>query len=482
MQERTAEESTGTPPRRELLFVDDDPMIVESLALALEDEYIVYSAEGRKQAKELLHRLAAPPSLALVDLGLPPRPHKPEQGFQLIDELLAFNPNMKILVLSGQGEQANIQHALTLGAVDFIPKPCDVPLLRTRLRHQVMMLEAERQRGGGEGSEEGLLGKSQAIATLHALVRQFADTPFPALIQGESGSGKELVAEYLHEQSGRARQPFLSINCAAFPKELLDAQLFGHAKGAYTGASQSRAGFFEDAGDGSLFLDEIGELPAELQSKLLRVLENGEYYRLGETQPRTSKARIIAATNRDLRGEVRRGTFRQDLYHRLSVLSIQVPPLREREDDCLLLLDHFRNMYAAGAAPFRLDAEAEDFLRKYSFPGNVRELRNIVIRLGAKYPGRTVGIRQLSEEVEADFSGELPGAEHAEIDETLRQELESGRFRLDDCLEDRERRYVTLALKLSNGNLSRAARLLGINRTTLYSRIQRLSIQSPEQS
>jgi DNA-binding NtrC family response regulator len=482
MQERTAEAAPRTVPRRELLFVDDDPMIVESLSLALEDEYIVYSAEGRKQARDLLHRLEAPPSLALVDLGLPPRPHKPDQGFELIDELLAFNPNMKILVLSGQGEQANIQHALTLGAVDFIPKPCDVPLLRTRLRHQVMMLDAERQQGGGESSGEGLLGKSNAIATLHALVGQFADTPFPVLIQGESGSGKELVAEHLHEQSGRARLPFLSINCAAFPKELLDAQLFGHAKGAYTGASQSRAGFFEEAGEGSLFLDEIGDLPADLQSKLLRVLENGEYYRLGETQPRTSKARIIAATNRDLRGEVRSGAFRQDLYHRLGVLTIQVPPLREREDDCLLLLDHFRRMYAAGAAPFRLDAEAEKFLRGYAFPGNVRELRNIVIRLGAKYPGRTVGIKQLSPEVEADFTAGLPAAAATEVDESLRQELERGRFSLDDRLTDWERRYVTLALELSNGNLSRAARLLGINRTTLYSRIQRLSIQSPEQT
>jgi DNA-binding NtrC family response regulator len=223
-------------------------------------------------------------------------------------------------------------------------------------------------------------------------------------------------------------------------------------------------------------------LPADLQSKLLRVLENGEYYRLGETQPRTSKARIIAATNRDLRGEVRRGTFRQDLYHRLGVLTIQVPPLREREDDFLLLLEHFRSMYSAGAAPFRLDAEAEEFLRRYSFPGNVRELRNIVIRLGAKYPGRTVGVKQLGGEVEADFSGGLPPAAEAEIDESLQQELERGRFSLDDRLEEWERRYVTLALELAKGNLSRAARLLGINRTTLYSRLQRLSIEPPEQT
>jgi DNA-binding NtrC family response regulator len=480
MSENTAELAAPAPARRELLFVDDDPLIVESLSLALQDQYVVYSAESRKQAKELLHRMKNPPSLALVDLGLPPRPHKPDQGFELIDELLAFNPNMKILVLSGQGEHATIQHALTLGAVDFVPKPCDVPLLRTRLAHQVMMLEAEQAQGGGESSDESLLGKSQAIETLHSLVRQFADTPFPVLIQGESGSGKELVARRLHEQSHRARLPFLTINCAAFPKDLLEAQLFGHAKGAFTGAAQSRAGFFEEAGEGSLFLDEIGELPADLQSKLLRVLENGEYYRLGETQPRTSRARIIAATNRDLRGEVRRGTFRPDLYHRLSVLTISVPPLRDRDDDWLVLLDHFRRMYAAGAAPFRLGSDAEEFLRGYPFPGNVRELRNIVIRLGAKYPGRTVGLEQIRAEVEADYAAPESEESSAEAEAAVRKDLARGNFVLDERLREWERLYVTAALELSNGNLSRAARLLGINRTTLYSRLQRLSVQVPE--
>lgn len=463
----------------ELLLVDDDPLIVESLSLVLGDDFLVYSAESRKQTRDLVQRLGRAPSLALVDLGLPPLPHNPSEGFELINELIVFNPNVKILVLSGQSEKANIQHALTLGAVDFVPKPCDVPLLKARLDHQIMILDAEVAKGGGELSEESLLGHSQALETLHALIGQFADTPFPVLIEGESGSGKELVARYVHDQSARVKSPFLTINCAAFSAELLEAQLFGHSKGAFTGATANRAGFFEDAGDGSLFMDEIGEMPLDLQSKLLRVLENGEFYRLGETQTRVSNARIIAATNRDLREEVRVGRFRQDLYHRLSVLAIQVPPLRERERDCLVLLDHFRQLYALNNESFSLNKEAEACLLEYSFPGNVRELRNIAIRLSAKYPGKTVSVEQLRNELETAFVAVSPDS-GGEVVESVQRELMEQAFRLDDTLKEWEKRYVTTALKLSGGNLSKAARLLGINRTTLYSRLQRLGIDSPE--
>ena len=465
----------------ELLFVDDDPLIVESLSLALRSDYQVYTAESRKQTKLLLQKLEHIPALALIDLGLPPVPHDPAEGFALIHELIAFNSNIKILVLSGQNETANIQHALTLGAVDFIPKPCDVLLLKSRLNHQLMMIEAEQaQQAAEDGGGGSLLGESQAIRTLHELITQFADVPFPVLIEGESGSGKELVAQHLHKRSGRCRAPFMTINCAAFTAELLEAQLFGHVKGAYTGATAGHSGFFEDAGEGVLFMDEIGELPLNLQSKLLRVLENGEYYRVGETQARKSDARIIAATNRDLREEVRTGRFRQDLYHRLSVLTIKTPPLREREKDALLLLEHFKNMYALNdGLPFDLEKDARDCLLEYAFPGNVRELRNIVIRLSAKYPGRKVGVEALRNELETDITGlesEMPPVDN----ESLKRDLMSKSFRLEDKLGDWERHYITLALDMSAGNLSKAARLLGMNRTTLYSRIQRLSIKAPE--
>ncbi|MGQ0656741.1 MAG: sigma-54-dependent transcriptional regulator [Chromatiales bacterium] len=459
-----------------LLLIDDDPLIVDSLKFVLEDSYHVHAAANRAEAKAILRKLPVIPGLALVDLGLPPTPHTAAEGFALVEELLAFNPAMKILVLSGQSSRANIQHALTLGAVDFIPKPADALLLKARLSHQQMMLEAEQPETAVAPSAERILGRSPAMQTLRALIRQFGPAPFPVLLEGESGSGKELVAQALHSESERANGPFLAVNCAAFTGELLESQLFGHARGAFTGADSAKAGFFEQAGAGTLLLDEIGEFPLPLQAKLLRVLENGEYYRIGETDPRVARARIIAATNRDLREEVRIGRFRQDLYHRLSVLTVRVPPLRERDDDCLLLLQNFRDLYATKAAPFALAQEAEQQLREYSFPGNVRELRNIVIRLGAKYAGRTVGVRELAAELESDvISTTAPETETLEA--AAAQEMKGRGFTLDQALAEWERRYINVALRISGGNLSKAARLLGVNRTTLYSRLQRLSIK-----
>jgi len=449
-----------------VLLVDDDPLICESLDFVLAGEFRVHLSATRREAKSLVTERGEFPPLALIDLGLPPDPHRPDEGFALIRELLAACPRMKILVLSGQSDRANIQHALSLGAVDFIPKPCDVELLKARLRHQLMILDAEdRHHAQAQGGDARLLGESPAMQTLWGQIERFADTPFPVLIQGESGTGKEAVAELLHERSARQAEPFLSVNCAAFTPELLEAQLFGHARGAFTGASAARAGFFEEAGHGTLFLDEIAEFPVALQPKLLRVLEKGEFYRLGETRPRTSLARIIAATNRDVLEAIRAGHFRHDLYHRLSVLTVNVPPLRERGEDSLLLLEHFRQLYASKVTPFVLDEQAKRRWLAYTFPGNVRELRNIVIRLGAKYPGRRIGLTELEPELDSQ----------SEVDEETMRQIQAGRFRLDEILSAWEQRYIDAALRLANGNLSEAARLLGVNRTTLYSKIQRLS-------
>ena len=458
-------EPTPARQRLSLLLVDDDPLIAESLEFVLRGDFDIRIAASRSEARSLVRGMSEAPSLALVDLGLPPEPHHPDQGFALVGELLAINPRMKILVLSGQSDRDNIHHALTLGAVDFIAKPADVELLRARLAHQQMILEAERAVADKHTPATALLGESRAMQTLCEQLRRYADTAFPVLIQGESGTGKELVAELLHTQSERARESFVTVNCAAFTAELLEAQLFGHQKGAFTGASAARAGFFEDAGAGTLFLDEIGEFPLELQPKLLRVLENGEYYRIGETRPRRAEARVLAASNRDLMAEIRAGTFRHDLYHRLSVLTVDVPPLRERERDCMLLLDHFRAMYAPKMTPFTLSDEAAARFQRYSFPGNVRELRNIVVRLGARYPGQCVGLTELEAELDS----------HSDLDAATMAELGGSGFRLDEILSGWEQRYINAALKLSNGNLSEAARLLGVNRTTLYSKIQRLS-------
>ncbi|MBL1141985.1 MAG: sigma-54-dependent Fis family transcriptional regulator [Proteobacteria bacterium] len=459
-----------------LLFVDDDPIIVDALSIVLQKDFDLITAESRKQVKSLLQDLSIKPSLALVDLGLPPKPHSPEEGFKLIEELMSLNDSFKILVLSGQNENENIHHALTLGAVDFIPKPCDMSLLKSRLDYQMTMLQAEFTEKELVLNETKILGESTALNTLRDLIQQFADTPFPVLIEGESGTGKELVAEELHKSSNRSNQPFLTINCAAFTPELLEAQLFGHTKGAFTGAAAERVGFFEEAGEGTLFLDEIGELPLALQSKLLRVLENGEFYRIGETRARLSKARIVAATNRDLKEEVRIGCFRQDLYHRLCVLTIHVPELKEREHDVLILMEHFRALYAAGNPQFELSDDAKAAIEQYSFPGNIRELRNITIRLSAKYSGKTVSVENLREELESDFNPQANDASNEE--EFIAQELNDRNFHLDDKISEWEKKYINHALTKCNGNLSKAARMLGVNRTTLYSRLQRLNIDS----
>ena len=473
---------TAAPIKPDLLIVDDDPLITDTLDFVLGRDFNVHVAESRAQVKSLLRQLETPPELALVDLGLPPTPHRPDEGFRLINELLALSPDIKILVLSGQNDEQNARHARALGAIEFVAKPCEPDRLKELLLKARTITAAERV---AEGGEPGIVGSGPAIAKLKQQIRQYADSPFPVLIEGESGSGKELVALSLHRQSPRAIKPYLALNCAAISPSLVEASLFGHAKGAFTSANAARSGYFEDARDGSLFLDEIGELPLELQAKLLRVLENGEYQRVGETLGRHSQARVIAATNRDLRQEVKAGRFRADLYHRLSVFTVTVPPLRDLGDDKRKLLGHFAEFYAgqSGAAAFTLDARAEQLWMDYAFPGNVRELRNIVIRLTTKCAGETVNSEQLLAELDPEQGQEpstiaLPADDHRSAVEAAKRLLLTQRhFRLDEALGRLERSYVEAALALTNGNLSQAAKLLGVHRTTLYSRMQNYGAQ-----
>ena len=461
-----------------LLLVDDDPLISETLSFALGRHFDVVTSHSRSHCRQVLRQLKQAPEVALVDLGLPPFPHRPDEGFALIGELLASAPAMKIIVLSGQNEEDNARHARTLGAIDFVAKPCApgelIKLLQGALRFAATSGPVET------ANTCSLIGASPPIQRLRQQIAQYADSSFPMLIEGESGSGKDVVAHCcLHRHTRRSQQPFLALNCAAISPGLVEPTLFGHAKGAFTGAAGAQPGYFEEAGEGTLFLDEIGELPLDLQPKLLRVLENGEYQRVGETQTRVSRARIVAATNRDLKAEVKAGRFRADLFHRLSVFTVTVPPLRDMEDDRSLLLDHFRTLYAGqtGNPPFTLAPEAQALWSRYAFPGNVRELRNIVIRLTAKYPGTTVGIGQLREELDGDVDpapmvapsgGNLEAATSA----ALAQLQSQGNIDLNAALALWERAYIEAALTLANGNVSEAARRLGINRTTLYNRME----------
>lgn len=462
-----------------LMIVDDDPLIREGLAAAFGKDFEIHLAESRATAIDLLRRLPSPPQLALIDLGLPPLQHRPDEGFHLIAELIAHTPDIRIFVLSGQDEDGNARHARALGALDFIAKPCAPERIRARFDEAMRVLPGEENDGRLPESSLGIVGHSLPIQALRKQIAMYGPMPFPVLIEGESGCGKELVAAALQRLAARPDAPFKVLNCAAISPALIESTLFGHSKGAYTGANSAQAGFFEDAADGTLFLDEIGELPLELQAKLLRVLENGEFQRVGETTTRTSTARIIAATNRNLRDAINAGTFRDDLYHRLNVFRIAVPPLRELGTDKLILLNHFRAHYAQqlGQPPFELHPEALQRWEQYSFPGNTRELRNIVIRLATKHPGQTIGLAQLEEELDplAPAGGIVSPGRPAGNCETARQqrqaELGAGDFSLDRHLHNLEADYIATALELASGNISEAAKLLGLNRTTLHSRI-----------
>ena len=477
----TAEAITREKPL--LLIVDDDPLISDTLSYSMSSSFEVITSHSRPHCIGLLRQLRQMPELALIDLGLPPWPHRPDEGFALISDLLNLAPEIKIVVLSGQGDADNARHARSLGATDFLSKPCQPDeLLRVLLRALSFRTLDAPPPAGLPASP--LIGNSLAMQRLRGQLLHYADSPFPVLIEGESGSGKEIIAvSGLHHETKRGSKPFYALNCAAISPNLVEPTLFGYAKGAFTGANAAKSGYFEDAADGTLFLDEIGELPLDLQPKLLRVLENGEFQRVGETQKRISRARIVAATNRDLRKEVRAGNFRADLYHRLSVFSLAVPPLREMGDDRLLLLDHFRLRYAAQAQqePFSLSGEARALWLRYHFPGNVRELRNIVIRLTAKFPGKTVQEAEL--ETELDLQDEplpatAPAPHHPNeegsvlVTTATRRLQQSIPFSLDQLLSETERGYIEAALRLAHGNVSQAARLLGINRTTLYNRME----------
>jgi DNA-binding NtrC family response regulator len=465
-----------------LLIVDDDPLITDTLAYALGKDFDVLASDSRQHAISLLRQRDEAPQLALVDLGLPPVPHRPDEGFALIGDLLAHSPPMKIFVLSGQNDAAHARHARALGAAEFVAKPCDPVNLKRILEHALQFRAAEIS-SSSAAAEGMLIGRSAAMQKLRSQISQCADSPFPVLIEGESGSGKEMVANALHRLSSRMEKPTLALNCAAIAPTLVEPTLFGYVKGAFTGAIANKSGYFEDAADGSLFLDEIGELPLELQAKLLRVLENGEYQRVGETQRRFSRARVIAATNRDLRQEIKKGTFRADLYHRLSVFTINVPPLREMDEDRVLLFNHFSRFYAdqAQLPSFSLDESAAKLWRDYHFPGNVRELRNIVIRLTTKYAGQKLSAVDLEPELDvasAPVPEPGPASDPETVVEQAQAHLQRERgFNLDNMLKAWEQGYIEAAMKLTRGNVSQAAKLLGINRTTLYSRMESLQRQ-----
>jgi len=450
-----------------LLVIDDDSIIADSLEYMLSDDYHIERAVDRQTSFDLLSQVKHSPTLALVDLGLPPDIHTPDEGLAVIRQISRLYPSTRIVVLSGQDSQQYKRQAIDAGAVDFIDKPCDIAQIKARLITQLKI-------SGNEPSVRsqlvGIVGSSEPIELLKMQIIQLANSPYPLLIEGESGSGKEVVARNLHLCSDRHRQLFLTLNCAAFNGELLESQLFGHIKGAFTGATEAKKGFFEEVGNGTLLLDEVADLPLDLQAKLLRVLEDGEYYRLGETQPRYATARVLAATNKDIFNGIEEGFFREDLYHRLSVLTIRVPNLRERDNDRFELLDYFKRQVSDQVPTFQFDDAALKVWGNYAFLGNVRELRNIVIRLSAKYAGQLIK----PEVLRLEMTGRQKNLNSKTKDSWLRSSLSEDGFQLDKILKSVEKELIEMAIADHNGNMSKVAEMLGINRTTLYGRMGKI--------
>jgi len=461
-----------------LLLVDDDSLVTRSLSSLLSEKYQVVVADSRLHVSQLLLKAEQPPQIALIDLGLPPMPHQATEGFALIEDLLAHDPDMKILILSGQSEEINIRHALTLGAVDFIPKGAEQDLLQSRLAHH-MMLQAIEKKDSDAYMDSAIIGESAVMKALREKIEQFAESVYPILIEGASGTGKASIAKAVHQQSSRRDKPYVSINCALIEADLIEAQLFGHGKVKADKTKTESQGFIDDAGGGTLFLDEISKLPDAVQIKLAMALESEAYSRVGDTQKIKIKARLVVATNKKLINEVKAERFNEDLYHHLSTLIISAPPLSARENDSLLLMRHFRRLYKHCIKPFTLDAAATALWMQYDFPGNIRELRNIVIRLGTKYKSTNINYQQLEEEFEREVPVVSPEQLKAGFqlgkfnDAWLMKQISSGSFDLNEAISGLESHCIQLAMKVFDNDLSKTALALNINRTTLYNRIHK---------
>jgi two-component system NtrC family response regulator len=433
---------------------------------ALADEYDVLLAEDRPSALEQLKQTR--PDAVLLDLGLPPAPRDATEGLQALAELLAADRQAKVIVITGNHDRANALRAVEQGAFDFFAKPADLQEVRVVLKRALRLGQLEREndelrrRLGGHGFDD-IVGESAAMQKVFAVIRKVATTDASVLIMGESGTGKELVAQAIHRSGDRRDGPFVVTNCGAIPETLLESEVFGHEKGSFTHADARRKGKFEYADNGTLFLDEIGELPHSMQVKLLRFLQDHRIERVGGRELIPLNVRIIAATNRDLKRAVTEGRFRDDLYFRLGIVTIAMPPLRERDNDATLLartfLQRFAGQYDKDVRGFSADAEAA--IRASSWPGNVRELEHRVKRGVIMADSPMISAQDLELDTPTNAAPTRP---------------------LRDVRDEAERRHVQIVLDRCAGNVSRAAAELAVSRPTLHELIKKYGLRKPSES
>jgi len=448
-----------TKPR--VLIVDDDEDIRTQMKWALVKDYEVEVAEDRAGALSSFQSHS--PLVTLLDLGLPPRPNEPVEGFATLTAVLALEPGAKVIVVSGQGDKENALRAVGSGAYDFLCKPVDTEQLKFLLQRCVYVAQLEQEYQHLQQSVlgetfEGMLGTSAPMQAMFNFVRKVAPTDAPVLILGESGTGKEMVAQAIHKRSAKKGGAFVGINCSAIPEGLIESELFGHERGAFTGAHAQRKGMIETAAGGTLFLDEIGDLPGPVQVKFLRFLQEKRFQRVGGRQEIHSDTRVVAATNVNLQDSVSRGGFREDLYFRLAVVVVKVPPLRERGDDVGRVAKEFLRRYSSqhkkGATTFAADATTA--MNQHTWPGNVRELQNRVQRAVIMADGRRVTADDL----------ELADVLATQAPQTLREAREAV-----------ERDLVRHALQRHGGRITAAALELGVSRPTLYELMEKLHIE-----
>jgi two-component system NtrC family response regulator len=447
-----------------LMVVEDDPEIRDQMRWALADTHIVHLAATPREALAIMKRER--PSLVTLDLGLPPRPAEAIEGLTLLQELLAVDRMAKVIVITGNDERTNAVKAVQHGAYDFLEKPVQIEVLKVILDRAAYLYQLEQEqreihdRGSGEAFHD-IIGGSPPMQKLFDTIRRVGSSDVPVLILGESGTGKELVAWALHRQSVRKEGPFVAINCGAIPENLLESELFGHEKGSFTGAHKQQKGKLEYAEGGTFLLDEIGEMPQPLQVKLLRFLQDGRLERVGGREPVPVNARVLAATNVDLKAAIENGRFREDLFYRLGVVELQVPPLRDRGDDVVILAQAFVSRYRneLNSRVTGLSDEARGAIQAYSWPGNVRELENKVKRAVIMARGALIQPADL----------EIPWETAPKSSPTFKE-----------AKAQLEKEMVLRALTSQNGNVSRAAEELGISRQGLHVLIQKYGLDKEQ--
>ncbi len=478
------------PEKKQVLIVDDEPNLRKILSAQLSrDGYDVLTAEDGEQGLSVLkeHHI----DLVVTDLKMPK-----VDGMTLLREALAEHPELPIVMITAHGTVDTAVEALKLGAFDYLTKPFDKDEVRQIVGKALKTRELASEEPSAaaivpdgpsaeveknEGARFGIIGQSPGLTELYAVLERVADSPTTVLITGESGTGKELVARALHDHSSRKGKPFIKVNCAAIPKELIESELFGYERGAFTGAVSSKPGRFELANGGTLFLDEIGEIPVEMQVKLLRALQESEFERVGGIKTIRVDVRLVAATNRDLKKLISQGAFREDLFYRLNVVSIRLPALRERATDTPLLVEHFLKKFneRLKKAVTGIEPEALELLSAYGWPGNIRELENVMERSVLFCDGQKLRVEDLPVELRG------PGAISASIVPAADPTVEIGGLPAEGGLKEHvkvamsrlERDLVSRALKQTNNNVTHAARLLKISRKGLQLKMKELGLR-----